>query len=51
MTYASRGYSAAIAYPGPEYRVMAFGFPLECITDTETRRNIMSIAIDYLLGK
>jgi len=51
MAYAAGGYSAAIAYPGPDYRVMAFGFPLECIKDTQTRRNIFGIAIDYLLGK
>ena len=51
MAYASGGYSAAIAYPGPGYRVMAFGFPLECITDTETRRNILGISIDFLLGQ
>lgn len=51
MTYASGGYSAAIAYPGPDYRVMAFGFPLECIKEQETRQNILGTAIDYLLGK
>ena len=51
MKYTSGGYSAAIAYPGPDYRVMAFGFPLECIKDDTVRRNIYSIAIDFLLGK
>ena len=51
MKYATGNYSAAIAYPGPGYRVLAFGFPLECITDAETRRNIFGIAIDYLQGK
>ena len=51
MKYTSGGYSAAVAYPGPDYRVMAFGFPLECIQDDTVRRNIVSIAIDYLLGK
>jgi hypothetical protein len=51
MAYANGGYSAAIAYPGPGYRVMAFGFPLECIKDDEIRRNIFAIAIDYLLSK
>ena len=51
MKYSAKGYSAAIAYPGPDYRLMAFGFPLECIKDNDTRRNIVSIAIDYLLGK
>ena len=51
MVYTSKGYSAAVAYPGPAYRVMAFGFPLECIKDDESRQNIMGIAVDYLLGK
>ena len=51
MKYSSKGYSAAIAYPGPDYRVMAFGFPLECIKDDEARRNIISVAIDYLLAR
>lgn len=51
MKYDTGNYSAAIAYPGPGYRVLAFGFPLECIKENETRRNILSIAIDYLLGK
>ncbi|MBR6140796.1 MAG: hypothetical protein IKQ37_03400 [Bacteroidaceae bacterium] len=51
MAYTAKGYSAAIAYPGPGYRVLAFGFPLECIRDDEVRRNILGIAVDYLLGK
>ena len=51
MSYASGGYSAAVAYPGPGYRAMSFGFPLECIKDDEVRRDILNIAIDYLLGK
>ena len=51
MKYTADNHSAAIAYPGPGYRVLAFGFPLDCITDTETRRNIFGIAIDFLLGK
>ena len=51
MTYTNGGYSAAIAYPGPGYRVLAFGFPLDCIREDDSRQNIMSIAIDYLLGK
>lgn len=51
MKYLSTGYSAAIAYPGTDYRVMAFGFPLECITDTNERRNILDIAISYLIAR
>ena len=51
MKYAEGNYSAAVAYSGSNYRVLAFGFPLDCITDAETRRSITGIAIDYLLGK
>lgn len=51
MKYSTGDYSAAIAYPGPGYRTMVFGFPLECIKDDNTRRSILSISIDYLLGK
>jgi hypothetical protein len=51
MKYSTNNYPAAVAYPGPGYRVLAFGFPLECIKETETRQNIVGIAIDFLLGK
>lgn len=51
MLYTSGNHSAAVAYPGPGYRVLAFGFPIECIKDDEVRQNILSISIDFLLGK
>ena len=51
MKYSNKGYSAAVAYPGPGYRTMTYGFPLECIKNDETRRNILGISIDFLLGK
>ncbi len=51
MKYDATGYPAAVAYPGPGYRVLAFGFPLECIKENEARRNIMGIAVDFLMGK
>ena len=51
MAYATGGYSAAVAYSGSDYRVLAFGFPLECIKENESRQDILGIAIDYLLGK
>ena len=51
MTYSNGNHSAAVAYPGPGYRVLAFGFPLECIREDESRQNIMGIAVDFLLGK
>ena len=51
MKYEAGGFSSAIAYPGPGYRTMAFGFPLECIKEDDVRQNIVGIAIDYLLGR
>ncbi len=51
MVYTKGNHSAAVAYPGPNYRVLAFGFPLDCIKDDEARQNILGISIDYLLGK
>jgi len=51
MVYTAGNHSAAVAYPGPGYRVLAFGFPLECIKETDSRQNIIGIAIDFLLGK
>jgi hypothetical protein len=51
MVYTSGNHSAAVAYPGPGYRVLAFGFPLDCITDKAARQSIMNIAVDFLLGK
>ena len=51
MVYTKDNHSAAVAYPGPGYRVLAFGFPLECIKEDAVRRDILGIAIDFLLGK
>lgn len=50
MLYAGCGQSAGIAYSGNDYRTMSFGFPLECIQDTETRRSIISASIRFLLN-
>ena len=51
MTYQPDQQSAAIAYQGQDYRTMAFGFPLECIENTELRRSIMNAALQFLLTK
>ena len=50
MLYGGVNTSAATAYQGPSYRTMAYGFPLECIQDTETRRAILSASIRFLLN-
>ncbi|MBO7118807.1 MAG: hypothetical protein J6W03_00620 [Bacteroidaceae bacterium] len=51
MLYTNGNHSAAVAFPGPGYRVLAFGFPLECIKEDDSRQNIFGIAVDFLLGK
>jgi len=49
MLYDGCGLSAAVAYPGNDYRSISFGFPLDCIQNIETRRNIMAASIQFLL--
>lgn len=39
----------AVLYQSPTYRAATFGFPLECITDTQVRRNIVKATLDALL--
>ncbi len=51
MLYEQANTSAATAYQGTDYRVMAYGFPLECVQDTETRRAILSASVRFLLNK
>lgn len=51
MLYEKTSNSAAIAYKGNDYHVMAFGFPLCCITDPETRRKVISSSVQFLLSK
>lgn len=51
MLYDKSGNSAAILYKGDDYHVMAFGFPLECIADPDTRRQIISSSVQVLLSK
>ena len=51
MIYQIDQQSAAIAYQGQDYRTMAFGFPLECIENTELRCSIMNAALQFLLTK
>lgn len=51
MAYRPSGLPAAVAYPGQDYRCMAWGFPLECITDDQTRRSILYASLQFLLGR
>ena len=51
MLYANANSSAAIAYQGNDYKCMAFGFPIECIVDAETRNYILSESLKFLISK
>lgn len=51
MTYQATGQSASIAYAGTDYKLMVFGFPLECIQQTPVRRNILQASLQFLLSK
>lgn len=44
----SSGLSAGIAYKGPAYRVIATGFPFECISDETIRKQAMGALIRFL---
>ena len=50
MLYEKNGASAAIAYDGKDYRVMAFGFPLDCIKESEKRTSTIVSAVLFLLS-
>ncbi len=45
------GSSAGIAYPGRDYRVVALGFPFECIADEYSRAYAMQALLGFLLAK
>lgn len=49
MSYQQTGMSASIAYQGTDYRLMVFGFPLECIQQADVRRNILQASLQFLL--
>ena len=47
----SEGHSAGIAYNGKDYKVIATGFPFECIIDEKMRATAMHAILKFLLGK
>lgn len=51
MAYRPVGQSAAVAYQGSDYHSIAFGFPLECITDPYVRRSIFYASTQFLLSR
>ena len=42
------GQGAGIAYPGKDYRVLAIGFPFECIRETDIQVQAMDAIIRFL---
>ena len=43
------GYSAGIAYPGKDYRVLSMGFPFECISHPVLQQQAMDAIIRFLI--
>lgn len=50
MCYAD-GQSAAVAYPGDDYRALTVGFPFECIKNEEKRNALMRGILQFLVNK
>lgn len=50
MQYTS-GASAAVAYPGKNYRTFTMGFPFECIKEEAIRNQLMNGILAYLLKR
>ena len=51
ITSATQPTSLAVAYLGRQNRTLTYGFPLECIRESETRRAIMGASLNFLLNK
>ncbi len=41
----------SVAYEGPRYRVLTYGFPLECICNAGLRQAVMRASLEFLLSK
>ena len=50
LLYKQTNLPSAIAYKGEGRRSLAYGFPLECITDNNVRRSIISASVQFLLS-
>jgi hypothetical protein len=48
LRYDDSGFGAAVAYKGDDYRSLAIGFPIECLTTQEQIDNLMKDAIGFL---
>lgn len=47
----AEGHSAGIAYNGKDYKVIATGFPFECIKEEKMRATAMRAILKFLFGK
>ena len=43
--------SLSVAYQGPSYRTLTYGFPLECIQEEGIRKAVMAASLNFLLTK
>lgn len=48
LLYQPSGHSAAIAYKGADHSIIALGFPIEQIRETDVRRQLMGAFLNYL---
>lgn len=51
MRYTDSNVSAAVAYPGKDYRTVVLGFPIETICSDENRDQLMHQLINFLVHK
>ncbi|MBQ1169030.1 MAG: hypothetical protein II143_08000, partial [Bacteroidales bacterium] len=48
LKYDDSGIGAAVAYKGNDYRSLALGFPIECLTTQEEINSLMKEALLFL---
>ena len=48
LRYDDSGFGAAVAYKGDDYRSLAIGFPIECLTTQEQIDSLMKEALGFL---
>ena len=51
LLYTPANYSAAVAYPGKDYRAITLGFPFECIKYAADRDKVMQAFLSFLSQK
>ena len=51
LIYSHNSMSAAVAYPGKDFRTISLGFPFECIKYESDREKIMAAFLNFLLDR